>query len=286
MPETRTTELPDGRKLAWTEFGDEGGVPVINCHGGLTSRLDVGRCDAVARTSGIRLISPDRPGIGRSERRRGRTLLDWPSDVAALADEIGLTRFAVMGWSAGGAYAAACAYALPSRVSAAALVTSVIPRDWEGMAEDVNRMDRTFMGLSEHVPIVNTLVFGAMGAVARLSPDAFRRMSAVNLDASSRAVVLATPAAEFSEPIAEGTRDPAGVEDDYRILDSPWGFDPAAITAPVHIWQGTTDRLVPFGWGKRLAEHLANAQFTACAGEGHFLPLDRYAEIFASLAAH
>ena len=80
----------------------------------------------------MRLISPDRPGIGRSERQPGRTLLDWPADVAALADELEVSRFAVMGWSAGGAYAAACAFALPERVSAVALIASVIPATGRG----------------------------------------------------------------------------------------------------------------------------------------------------------
>ncbi|HEY6428062.1 MAG TPA: alpha/beta hydrolase [Acidimicrobiales bacterium] len=81
--------LPDRRRLAYDEYGDPDGIPVLNCHGGLTSRKDMERCAATAAAAGVRVISPDRPGIGRSDAKPGRTLLDWPPDVAALADALG-----------------------------------------------------------------------------------------------------------------------------------------------------------------------------------------------------
>jgi pimeloyl-ACP methyl ester carboxylesterase len=274
----------DGRRLAYSEFGDPRGAPLINCHGGLTSRLDMQRCHDAARQAGIRVISPDRPGIGRSDEKPGRSLLDWPADVAVVTETLDVDRFAVLGWSAGGAFAAACAFALPDRVTAVSLVASVIPGDWAEMSHEINRMDRVFMRLSTSSPHVASLAFRAMGGMARHTPTTFRRLSRVSLDAPSRNVVKKASVAEYSAPIAEGLRNPNGVLDDYRILGSPWGFDLDEINVPVTIWQGDRDGLVPPTWGPRLAERVSGAHARICPGEGHFMSLEQYRMIFAEVA--
>lgn len=276
-------ELADGRKLAYSEYGDPAGKPVINCHGGLTSRRDIESCEESARAAGVRVISPDRPGIGRSDPRAGRTLLDWPADVVALADALGVERFAVLGWSLGGPYAAACAFALPERVSTVALVASGIPADWPEMVSEINPTDRILMRLSTRAPRVDRLVFRANGMMARRAPAIFRRLSLVTLDKPSRKLVMSAPASAFSGPIGEGLRNPVGVLDDYRILGSPWGFDPAEIQQPVHIWQGDRDSMLPSSWAERLAARIPNTDLRICSGEGHFLALKRYPEIFSAL---
>ena len=106
---TAAVTLPDGRELAYEEYGDPAGFPVLSFHGGLSSRLDAAPANEAARRMGVRLVSPDRPGMGLSTYQPGRRLLDWPADVTHLTDALGIGRFAVMGWSAGGPYAAACA---------------------------------------------------------------------------------------------------------------------------------------------------------------------------------
>jgi pimeloyl-ACP methyl ester carboxylesterase len=49
-------------------------------------------------------IAPDRPGLGLSDLKRGRKILDWPADVIELADALQIARFAVVGISGGGPY--------------------------------------------------------------------------------------------------------------------------------------------------------------------------------------
>lgn len=277
--------LPDQRRLAYDEYGEPAGVPVINCHGGLTSRLDVERCAEMATHAGVRLISPDRPGIGRSDPKPSRALIDWPSDVAALADSLGLDRFGVLGWSAGGPYAAACAYALPERVAVATLVASAIPGDWPDMEREINRTDRALLRLSFHARPAALLALRTMGVTATHAPKAFRRASCRSLDEPSRRVVLSEQLSLFSKPIAEGLRRPAGVVEDYRIFGSAWGFSPQHIRQSVCVWQGDADALVPSRWGQRLAQAIPGSRLTICPGEGHFLTTERYAEIFAVLRA-
>jgi pimeloyl-ACP methyl ester carboxylesterase len=275
--------LPDGRSLGYTEFGDPRGAPVFNCHGGLTSRLDVRWLDGVARGVGVRLISPDRPGVGRSDRRVGRSLLDWPSDVAALADSLDVDRFAVSGWSAGGPYAAACAYALADRVTALALVASAIP--YPEMSGGLHLVDRLFFVLAERARWAATGLCHGIRACARVSPVGFRAGSLITLDRASRRVVMSISAADYSEPIAEGLRNPAGVLDDYRVLAEPWGFDLREITCPAHILQGDRDGFVPYHWAEWLAGEIPSSELTTCHGEGHFLREDRYQRALQTLAA-
>lgn len=269
-----TFELADGRTLAYLDLGDPDGCLVVSNHGGLSSRLDVLPADDAARAAGIRLVSPDRPGIGGSTRQPGRSLLDWPGDVAQLADHLGADRFAVMGWSLGGPYAAACAHALADRVAALALIASPIPCTWDDEGDHVNRMDRTFLELSGHAAPIDRVVFALMRGAAHRAPKAFAEQSGASGD-----LAVSLPAA-----VAEGLADTAGVVDDYRVFGAPWGFEPSDLAVPVHLWQGDADELVPPSWAARLADAIPDAEVTIVAGASHFLWYDHWTEIFDALA--
>jgi len=81
--------LPDGRRLAYAEFGRPDGVPVLYFHGAPASRLEpllIG--DAVLSRAGLRVICPDRPGMGGSDFQPGRGFTEWPVDVLVLADAL------------------------------------------------------------------------------------------------------------------------------------------------------------------------------------------------------
>lgn len=269
----RTLELADGRTLAYLDLGDPAGRVVISNHGGLSSRLDVLPADDAARAAGIRLISPDRPGIGGSTRSDGRTLLDWPVDVAALADHLGADRFAVMGWSLGGPYAAAIAHALADRVTGVALIASPIPADWDDEGDHLNRMDRVFLELSGHASPIDRAAFALMRSAAHRAPKAFAKQSGASGDLAE----------DLPAAVAEGLVDTKGVVDDYRVFGAPWGFAPEDLVVPVHIWQGDADELVPPSWGERLAAAIPGAQLTVVEGASHFLWYDHWTEIFDGL---
>src|SRR5262245_46760084 len=123
----RVVRLRDGRALGYAQYGSRDGVPILNAHGGFACRLDVAAADTVATAAGVRLISPDRPGVGLSDPKPGRTVLDWAHDVVELLDLIDVDRFAAMGWSMGGQYAAAVARALPHRVTRVAIIAGPLP---------------------------------------------------------------------------------------------------------------------------------------------------------------
>ncbi len=130
--------LPDGRKLSFAEYGAADGRPVLFCHGAPGSRWQVlpGMAE-IAENQGLHLIVPERPGYGLSDALPGRTLTDWAGDAAALMDYLGIPQFGVLGYSLGGAYALACASALPERVSGVTLGASMAPNIFTPEVADV-----------------------------------------------------------------------------------------------------------------------------------------------------
>ena len=110
--------LPDKRRLAYAEYGDANGFPVLLFHGLPGSRLSWGLLPGNPFCPGLRIVAPDRPGYGRSDAMPRRTLLDWAEDVSNLADALEIQRFAIIGVSGGGPGALACAWKMPDRLTA------------------------------------------------------------------------------------------------------------------------------------------------------------------------
>jgi pimeloyl-ACP methyl ester carboxylesterase len=265
--------LADGRQLGYAELGDPSGTPVISHHGGLSSRLDVVPADAVARDLGVRLVAPDRPGIGLSTRRAGRALLDWPDDLRQLVDHLEFDRFAVLGWSLGGEFAAAAAHELADRVDRLVLVAGTVPREWPNPEAEANPIDRVLRRLSRHAGPVDRAAFRLLGEVANRRPAAVGRRAGLTPGSAA--------ATWLPRAVAEGVHDTAGPLEEYRIFDRPWGFDPEQLDLPTHIWQGDADDLVPVSWSEKLAKAIPGAQLTIVPGGTHFLWYDHWRDILA-----
>ena len=132
--------LSDGRALGYAEYGDPQGKPVFYFHGFPSSRLDWLLSDSnnVAAELNTRIIAVDRPGMGLSDPKPDREMLDWPDDVAELADAFKIKRFAGLGMSGGGPYAAACAYKIPERLTATGIVSGMGPADAPGAKDGLS----------------------------------------------------------------------------------------------------------------------------------------------------
>lgn len=281
---TNSLTLPDGRLLAYEEYGDPAGFPVLSFHGGLSSRLDAAPAHEAAVVAGVRLVSPDRPGMGLSTYQPDRRLIDWPADVEHLAAGLGIDRFAVMGWSAGGPYAAVCAAKLEDRVTAAALLSSSVPLDLYGTTRGLSMEDRVLLLLARHTPWLASTVM---------------KVSIVNASNARllRAAMRAFPPADRTILTEWGPPDHAlafvreamrqGIEGcvlDYRIFGDPWGFSLEEIEVPVQIWEGSDDQTGPPGYRDFLRRHIPGATVTVVPGEGHLSLLPHQApSIFAAL---
>src|SRR5207253_2308566 len=120
-------QLESGAVVAFEEYGDPNGVPVIFCHGWPSSRIMARLTDEPARDLGIRIISPDRPGISGSSLQPDRKLTDWPALVERIADHLAIRDFRMLAISGGAPYAYATAAAMPERVRAMAIVGGAPP---------------------------------------------------------------------------------------------------------------------------------------------------------------
>jgi pimeloyl-ACP methyl ester carboxylesterase len=161
--------LPDGRILAYAEFGDPDGRPVLFFHATPGYRRNPWASDAQLRAAGVRLVAPDRPGVGASTPQPGRRLLHWPDDVHHLADHLGLDRFAVVGFSNGGPHAAAVAYRLAGRVSATALVAPIPPPDPPGALRQLGTPG-WYYPAARRAPFVLRGLYATLAALARRNP--------------------------------------------------------------------------------------------------------------------
>jgi pimeloyl-ACP methyl ester carboxylesterase len=279
---TRFVTLPDRRELAYEEYGDPGGTPVLSFHGGLSSRLDAAPAHTAATSLGIRLISPDRPGMGRSTFQPGRRLLDWPDDVATLVDTLGIGNFAVMGWSCGGPYAAVCAARFPDRVTAAALLSSAIPLDIFGTTRGLSPDDRFLLLLVRWVPWLASALMRATIADAsdgRLFQEVRRSFAGVDREVLDHRGSPAEAVAFVRESMRHG---PRGCLQDYRVFGDPWGFALEEITVPVHIWEGMDDHTGSPAYTEFLHQRLPFASLTLVPGEGHISLLEHQAEAILS----
>src|SRR3954471_16025148 len=150
--EPLTVHLPDGRRLAWYEFGDPNGLPCLFTPGTPSSGLSGRIYSAVARRTGVRLISVDKPGYGHSDFQRGRRLLDYARDVGVLADHLGLDTFAALGESGGGPHALALARAIPERLTRTVVVAGLGPADERWVREGMRPENRRILALAARAP--------------------------------------------------------------------------------------------------------------------------------------
>jgi pimeloyl-ACP methyl ester carboxylesterase len=280
-----TARLRDGRRLGYSEWGDPGGRPVLSFHGNPGSRLSVWGGVGPLRAGGVRLITVDRPGIGLSDPKPTRAVADWAADIAELADHLDLERFAVVGYSVGGAYAAACAHALPDRVTTAALVSSIVPLDRPGRMEELGK--RLDWRLARSAPWALRTLYALLALVARATPTIARavftaRMSPPDRGIARRPEVAEREAASSLESARQGVGE---LVKDLRVAVRPWGFDPREIRVPLLAWQGDRDSSIPASWGEWWARTVPNSRLTLCTGEGHLLIEDRIGEILGATVA-
>lgn len=274
--------LRDGRTMGFADYGPADGFVVVNAHGEMSCRLDVRAAAPIAQAAGVRLISPDRPGIGLSDPSPGRTVLDWAADVEQLLDRLGVERAGVLGWSMGGQYAAGLGYALASRISRVAIVTGALPLTEDGAIARLRGMDRWCTQISRRCPALATGWFRGMSLLSRSMPRQFTRVVARSVG-STDAEVVENVLDELVAMTGEGLRIPSGVVEDYRAWSRPWGFAPEDLEVPVDVWWGDSDRTVPKELVSELANRIPKSTLNIGMG-GHFFAQLHYREILDSLA--
>ncbi len=276
--------LSSGRSIGYSVYGDPSGAVVLNCHGGLVSGHDVGPADQCAEELGLCIVSPDRPGVGRTDRLPGYGMIPWVrSDVVSLLEHLDVDRLGIMGWSEGGQYALAAAYELGPRVDRCAVIAGCLPLDDASVYPELNPIDRTLIALAQRGPILLRGYFRATAWLAAASPRLMMRIAVKSLP-KDEIDAVAAQGGWLPTILGEGARQPRGGVDEYLAIRAPWGFVPEDIRVPVCIFQGGADELVPASWAEKLADRIPGAALVAFPGEGHFIALTRSKEVLDYLA--
>lgn len=277
--------LSDGRTLAYAEYGDLCGRSVFFFHGTPGSRF-FRPPDEVTTRLGVRLICVDRPGYGESTFQPGRRLLDWPADVAQLADSLGLDKFAVAGHSGGGPHTLVCAHALPDRITSAVSLCGAGPVETLGATVGMTSLNKFGFKYGRYLPwplgrLITWFVFrercadpaNAMDREIGLRPPADDELIA---RPEIRQVCLQSEVEAFRHGLK-------AMSWDVRLITHPWGFRLEEIKTPVHLWHGTADNVTSDTMAKYMASKIPHSKLTLCEGEGHLLLFPHWGEILTQL---
>jgi pimeloyl-ACP methyl ester carboxylesterase len=288
----KRVRLRDGRALAYTEWGDVHGPPVLFFHGSPGSRL---WCpdDEATRAAGLHLISVDRPGVGGSDVQPGRRLADWPPDVAELADALGVERSAVVGYSAGGPYALACAALLGERVTRAGLVGTtarLLLRERPGAIGELDEQDRRafeLVELGDRETAARTFAAEQEEWTRLIAEEPRRFLDAIPVTDQNR-WWREDPARtdRFLRAVGEALRQgPAAIAWERLIAFEPPSFRLEEISVEVCLWHGRLDAIAPCTAAEFLASRIPGCRVTIWPDEGHIGIARHWDEILGSLAA-
>ena len=282
--------LKDGRKLGYAEYGTPNGIPVFYFHGNPSSRLEGLRLDEPAKHINARIIAIDRPGIGLSDFKVGRRILDWPDDVTELADSLGINQFCVLGASSGGPYAMVCASKIPQRLTAVTLVSSPCPFNIPLATKDLSRFQSLAVFIVRRALWLARIRLGILarnvyrdpvgvisrvnGGIADVDKAILEETIISNPEALNRAVTT------LQQAFRRGAR---GVTWDYSLLMNPWGFSLKDISMQIKLWHGEADISVPPSMGRYLATTIPNCQANFFPDEGHYMIVYHIYDILSDL---
>ena len=262
-------ELGDGRRLRAYDAGGAGAsgrLAVFWHHGTPNIGAPPTPLFPAAERLGIRWVAHDRPGYGGSTPVPDRNVASVAADVAAVADALGIDRFAVMGHSGGGPHALACAALLPERVVGVVAVAGLAPFDAEGLD--------WFAGMAPAG--VASLRAAAAGRAAKERHEAGAEFDPEVFTPADHAALSGEWGSWLGGVVGPAVEaGPGGLIDDDLAYVAPWGFDPSRVAAPVLFLHGGRDRVAPVSHGEWLARRCPSAELRLRPDDGHISVLEQ-----------
>lgn len=282
-------QLGGGGLIAYDEYGDRGGTPVLFCHGWPSSRSLGQLADEAARELGVRIISPDRPGISGSSFVPDRALTDWPQVAQALVAHFGLEKFRILAVSGGAPYAYVTAWAFPDQVEAVAVISGAPPIAELSDHAGLWRIHRWMLALHARNPELLRRLFWAARPLACMRMSVryrpFLRLALQKMDADALRDRLAFEAC-FESSRQAWRASLEGVMADAEIYARPWGFPLEEVRTPVRLWHGRKDRTFSFRLAEELATRFPNCQLRMVENAGHYsLPIRNMHQILSDLVS-
>lgn len=278
-------KLKDNRNLGYEEFGDPSGIPVFYFHGSGGSRLDQPIEKNLLVKNKIRFITSDRPGHGLSDYKEKRNLLDWANDMDELSDYLKISKFYLLGHSAGAPYALACSYALKNKVIKCGIISGLAPYNRPNPYKDLPVSFKIVMLLIRNFPDFNYFLRKQTIKLTKLNDEIIKRKLIAGFPIEDQNHLkngdnLSMLVEAIKEGYKQGYKGPAL---DDIIINSPWQFDIESIEIPIDIWQGVKDRNVPFCQGEYQHSKLKNSNFYPLKDEAHLFILSEGEKILRNL---
>jgi pimeloyl-ACP methyl ester carboxylesterase len=259
--------LDNGRKIGIAEYGDPNGTPLFFFHGCPSSRLQAQMTDDVGKQMNIRIISVDRPGYGLSDFQKDRTLLDWAKDINDIADRLRIKKFAVLGISGGGPYAAACAYAIPDRLTKIGIVVGIAPMNIPHIQKALPVAHRIALRYAK----LHSLFIHILTSI-QANEFVLTHMSSFYLSQADRKILTKAWKEDLIKNRAEAFRQGRhGVKKDLQLYIHDWNFSLQDITKHVYLWYGDSDKSVPNVMADYYASEIKKNTFTVYPNAGHYL---------------
>ena len=274
MQTDNTITLADERVLGYAEYGKPNGFPVFYFHGGQESRLSSGFMDSTAAKLSIRIIAPDRPGVGLSEFQENRTFLNWATDIEQLADRLQIEHFSVFGLSGGAPHVLACLIRMPNRIENASIISGATPYNYKGSLKGMwlpvklihwiaswkkDRQLRKFMQ-NDFDGLVN-------------KPEKRIKQFQNYLPRPDKNLMTEHP--EYGWEFIEGSKESykQGIDaivQEWKLYVSDWQMELGAIHSPINLWYGSSDKMAPTYRGHYYRNELPNSKLKIIDNEGHF----------------
>ncbi len=274
--DVRLVNLPDGRRLAYTEFGERTGYPLFHCHSHGSSRLEAASFHRDAKQAGFRIIAVDRPGIGLSDFNAKTSVAAFAEDLSFLAQQLRCARFGLLANGAGTAYALAMANMNPERVSVLLGMSSSFPV----FTEQGSVLQRVLRSTAATALKSSILLRHWRGA---LSHDRYLQRLLESLSYADRRVfenprVLELVENDVREALRQGAR---GVASDSALQFSSLPLNFARLQTPCHFWQGSAEGSSVRVRAERFIARLSNASLHEVINRGRYFYLRYMEDVFA-----
>lgn len=282
-----TMRLKDGRTLAFDDYGDPNGTPVIFSHGFSDSRIIRHPDDALSASLGVRVIAADQPGVGGSSPLKNRRIVDWGPDMAQLADHLGLGEFNVAGHSGGGPHALSIAAHLPERVRKVALASPVAPFDAPGMTRLLRVKDLKQLAMIRRLrPLVRWAERADAKRALKDIPAHVESVSELLPHDADTFLRDPTQRAMFEENFRQGYRQVEEGVFEMTMALWGWGFELADVKQPVDVFYGDADDIISPEMPKKVTEALPRGKGHVWPGAGHygFVDRDRWIQFLGAVA--
>ena len=286
-PRDTSMTVRDGRTVAWTDWGEPDGAPLLRVPGTPGCRWSV-RVDRTPWAErGLRVVTTERPGFGASTRLPGRRFREHADDLAEVLDHLGLDRVHLIGGSGSAPHELALCQYHPDRVAAATVVAGATPLQEDEVDAMIPlnaqvwrlvRAGRVDDAAAVMAPLRESMLADPLGAFRTVMDTAPPEDLALMEDPTWRK--------GFARATVEALR--AGLDgwvDEACALDLEWDVDPSAVTTSVTWYHAVEDRNCPISAARRLVAALPRGRLVEWTDAGHLTAYHFEGEILDELLA-